>query len=75
MVRGSCCILIAAEAKLSSSLSIIDKSVSFVIRSICCYTHLNEAQMEKMHEKVDALFQKQSCTKVAQEEGARQIEK
>ena len=35
MVRGSCCILIAAEAKLSSSLSIIDKSVSFVIRLIC----------------------------------------
>ena len=35
MVRGSYCILIAAEAKLSSSLSIIDKSVSFVIRLIC----------------------------------------
>ena len=39
------------------------------------YTHLNEAQMEKMHEKIDVLFQKQSCKKVAQEEGSRQMEK
>ena len=30
------------------------------------YTHLNDAQLEKMHEKVDVLFQKQSCKKVAQ---------
>lgn len=34
------------------------------------YTHLNEAQMEKMHEKVDVLFSKQSCKKVAQAETA-----
>ena len=35
MVRGSCCILIAAETKVHSSLSIIDKPASFVIRLIC----------------------------------------
>lgn len=30
------------------------------------YTHLNEMQLKRISEKVDDMFQKQSCTKVAQ---------
>lgn len=39
------------------------------------YTHLNDAQIDKMHEKIDAMFRNKSCTKVAQEEESRQIKK
>lgn len=32
------------------------------------YTHLNEMQMARISQKIDGLFEKQSCTKVAQAE-------
>lgn len=39
------------------------------------YTHLNDQQIHNMVEKVERVFGKQSCTKVAQDEGHAKIEK
>ena len=39
------------------------------------YTHLNERQMTRISQKIEGLFEKQSCTKVAQTEERWWIEK
>ena len=35
------------------------------------YTHLNERQLAQISQKIEGLFEKQSCTKVAQNEERR----